>query len=105
MRGRRAAASASQMLLISLLVSTGPLLASAESDVLMDSGHSPPPRPLPDSSGSSDSDYLLMDLSQDTAVGGLMPVLAQVVSGSTGGVADGMYVTTAAVLRTEVAHL
>ena len=91
------------MLLIGLLVSPGPRLASVESDVLMDSGHAPPPPPPPPpdssrpsgSSDYSDSGHLLMDLSQDTAVGELMPVLAQVVSGSTGGVADGMYVAAA----------
>lgn len=92
MRGRRAAACASQMLLIGLLVSPGPPSASSSgSELSMDPGL-PPPGP---DSASLDSD-LWMDLSQDTVGGFIMPVLAQVVSGSRGGVADGMYVTATA---------
>ena len=88
MRGWRAAASSSQLLLLGLLVTPEPLSGSSGSELLMDPGLPPPP-----DADSSDSD-LLTDLSQDT-VGGFMPVLAQVVSGSRGGAADGMYVTAA----------
>lgn len=77
------------MLLIGLLVAPGPPSASSGSELLTDPGF-----PAAPDADSSDSD-LLTDLSQDT-VGGSMPVLAQVVSGSRGGVADGMYVTAAA---------
>lgn len=88
MRGWRPAASSSQLLLLGLLIAPGLPSGSSGSELLMD------PRLPPPDADSSDSD-LLTDLSQDTAVGGFVPVLAQVVSGSRGGVADGMYVTAA----------
>ena len=76
------------MLLVGVLVSPGPPSASSDSELLMDPELHPPP---PESSNS----VFVMDLSKDT-VGGFAPVLAQVVSGSSGGDADGMYVTAAA---------